>query len=214
MSPYTRNVGVWGDQVVPRMTDVMLGNEEVRRHRRRAVEGLRGVVLEIGFGSGLNVGLYPDEVELVLAVDPSGVGWKLAAARIESSAVPVEFIGLDGQDIARADASVDSVLSTFTLCTIPDAARALREVRRVLRPGGELHFLEHGLSPDPGVARWQHRCNGMQQRFAGGCNLDRPVDDLVRGAGFEISALDVGPLRGPKAMRPWSYLYEGVAFRS
>jgi ubiquinone/menaquinone biosynthesis C-methylase UbiE len=208
------NVGVWTDHVVPRMTEVMLGNHEVRRHRQRAVDGLHGVVLEIGFGSGLNVGLYPDDVERVLAVEPSGVGRKLATARIDASAVPVEFVGLDGQDIPLADASVDAALSTFTLCTIPDASRALREVRRVLRPGGQLHFLEHGLSPDPGVARWQHRCNGMEQRFAGGCNLDRDVDELVRGAGYTINRLDVGAMRGPKWMRPWSYLYEGVAVRS
>jgi ubiquinone/menaquinone biosynthesis C-methylase UbiE len=207
-------VGVWSDQVVPRMTDVMLGNDEVRRHRQRAVAGLHGVVLEIGFGSGLNVGLYPDEVERVLAVDPSGVGRKLAATRIEASSVPVEFVGLDGQDIPLDDASVDTALSTFTLCTIPDATLALREVWRVLRPGGELHFLEHGLCPEPGVARWQHRCNGMQQRFAGGCHLDRQVDELVRDAGFDVAELQEGAMRGPKAMRPWSYLYEGVAVRS
>jgi ubiquinone/menaquinone biosynthesis C-methylase UbiE len=193
------------------MTDVMLGNEEVRRHRRRAVAGLRGDVLEIGFGSGLNVGLYPEEVERILAVEPSAVGRKLAASRIASSATPVELIGLDGQRIPLEDASVDAALSTFTVCTIPDAARALREVRRVLRQGGTFHFVEHGLCPDPGVARWQHRCNGMQQRIAGGCHLDRPIDQLVSDAGFEIRELDLGFLGGPKAMRPWGYLYEGVA---
>ncbi len=206
-------MSVWTDQVVPRLTEVMLGNKEVRRHRRRAVEGLRGVVLEIGFGSGLNVPLYPAEVEKVLAVDPSTVGRALAAKRIESSPVPVEFVGLDGQDIALPDESVDSALSTFTVCTVPDAVRALAEVRRVLRPGGELHFLEHGLCPDPSVARWQHRCNGMQQRLAGGCNLDRPVDRLVRDTGFELRGLQNGFLGGPKLMRPWGYLYEGVARR-
>jgi ubiquinone/menaquinone biosynthesis C-methylase UbiE len=204
-------VGLWSDQVVPRMTDVMLGNDAIRRHRRRAVAGLHGAVLEIGFGSGLNVGLYPDDVECVLAVEPSEVGRKLAAARIESSSTPVEFTGLDGEQIPLPDASADTALSTFTLCTIPDATRALGEVRRVLRPGGSLHFLEHGLCPDPGVARWQHRCNGMEQRLAGGCNLDRRIDELLTGAGFEIRALDVGFLGGPKPMRPWTYLYEGVA---
>ncbi len=200
---------MWADHVVPRLTDVALGGEEVRRHRRRAAEGLRGVVLEIGFGSGLNVPVYPDEVEKVLAVDPSKVGRALATKRIGSSAVPVEYVGLDGQDIALPDQSVDSALSTFTLCTIPEPARALAEVRRVLRPGGRFHFLEHGLSPDPAVSRWQHRCNGMQQRLAGGCNLDRAIDRLVRDAGFEIEELQTGFLGGPKISHPWGYLYEG-----
>lgn len=207
-------MGVWGDQVVPRLTDVMLGNEEVRRHRRRAVAGLRGVVLEIGFGSGLNVPVYPTEVDEVLAVDPSTVGRALAAKRIEASAVPIDFVGLDGQDLPLADASADAALSTFTLCTVPDATRALREVRRVLRPGGRFHFLEHGLCPDPEVARWQHRCNGMQRRIAGGCNLDRPMDRLIRDAGFEIRDLRTDFLAGPRISRPWGYLYEGVAERT
>jgi len=204
-------MGFWTDQVVPRLTDVMLGNEEVRRHRRRAVEGLHGTVLEIGFGSGLNVPVYPPEVERVLAVDPSSVGRKLAAGRIAASPVPIEVVGLDGQQIPLADASADAALSTFTLCTIPDVGRALAEVRRVLRPGGRFHFLEHGLCPDPQVARWQHRCNGFQRRVAGGCHLDRPIDELVSDAGFEVVALDNRFLGGPRAMHPWGYLYEGVA---
>jgi ubiquinone/menaquinone biosynthesis C-methylase UbiE len=206
-------MGIWSDQVVPRLTDTMLGNAAVRRRRARATEGLHGTVLEIGFGSGLNVPVYPDAVERVLAVDPSGVGRELAAARIRESSVPVEFVGLDGQQIPLADGSADAALSTFTLCTIPDASRALAEVRRVLRPGGRFHFLEHGLCPDPGVARWQHRCNGVQQRLAGGCNLDRPVDRLVADAGFEIEHLENDFLDGPKLLHPWSYLYRGRAVR-
>jgi ubiquinone/menaquinone biosynthesis C-methylase UbiE len=193
------------------MTDVMLGNEEVRRHRQRAAAGLHGVVLEIGFGSGLNLPVYPDDVEKVLAVEPSTVGRARGADRIRSSKVEVEFVGLDGQEVALPDGSADSALSTFTLCTIPDAGRALREVARVLRPGGRLHFLEHGLCPSPGVARWQHRCNGFEQRIAGGCNLDRAIDELVRDAGFVIDDLSQGFLGGPKLSRPWTYLYEGRA---
>jgi ubiquinone/menaquinone biosynthesis C-methylase UbiE len=189
----------------------MLANRDVRRHRERVVFGLHGLVLEIGFGSGLNIPVYPAEIEKVLAVDPSRVGRSLAAKRIESSPVQIEFVGLDGQQIPLADASVDGALSTFTLCTVPDPARALQEIRRVLRPGGQFHFLEHGLCPDPGVARWQHRCNGVQRRLAGGCNLDRPMETLIRDAGFDLQELHTDFLGGPRFMRPWGYLYEGVA---
>jgi ubiquinone/menaquinone biosynthesis C-methylase UbiE len=204
-------VPFWTDQVVPRMTDKLLATRDVMDHRRRATDGLHGDVVEIGFGSGLNVALYPAAVSTVYAVDPSLVARKLASERVASSPVPVRYIGLDGEELPLDDNSVDAALSTFTLCTIPDAGRALREVRRVLRPGGAFHFLEHGLSPEPGVAQWQRRLNGVQQRVAGGCTLDRPIERLVRDAGFEISDLHHDQLAGPGFLRPWAYLYEGVA---
>jgi ubiquinone/menaquinone biosynthesis C-methylase UbiE len=207
-------VPFWTDEVVPRMTDKMLATRDVMNHRRVAVDGLRGDVVEIGFGSGLNVPLYPGEVTTVYAVDPSLVGRKLSAERVAASPVRVEFVGLNGEDLPLDDASVDTALSTFTLCTIPDAARAVREVYRVLRPGGTFHFLEHGLCPDTGVARWQHRLNGVQRRVAGGCTLDRPIDRLVRDAGFEITHLHHDQLAGPSFMRPWAYLYEGVGTKA
>jgi ubiquinone/menaquinone biosynthesis C-methylase UbiE len=206
-------VGFWTDQVVPRFTDKMLGSGTVMKLRRTAVDSLAGDVVEIGFGSGLNVPLYPAEVTHVSAVDPSLVGRKLSAARVEASPVPVDFVGLDGAHLPLDDESVDAALSTFTLCTIPDVTSALSEVLRVLKPGGTFHFLEHGLCPDPAVARRQHRFNGMQQRLAGGCHLDRPIDALVREAGFEIDALEHDSMPGPKFMLPWGYLYEGVARR-
>jgi len=207
-------VGCWNDQVVPRFTDKMLSNRDVMRHREKVTDGLHGRVVEIGFGSGLNVPSYPDSVTTVYAVDPSLVARDLASARVEASPADVRYVGLDGESLPLDDASVDTALSTFTLCTIPDAARALREVRRVLKPGGTFHFLEHGLCPDPGVARWQHRLDPVQRRVAGGCHLDRPIERLVRDAGFEITRLDHDQLAGPKFMRPWSYLYEGVATRT
>src|SRR5256886_17401977 len=190
-------MAVWREQVVPRLTDVLLGTDEVRGHRREVVDGLRGVVVEIGFGSGLNVPLYPAEVEMVYAIEPSGVGRKLAAKRVEASPVPIRFVGLDGQDLPLAGESVDAALSTFTLCTIPDVTRALGELRRVLRPGGRFHFLEHGLCPEPATARWQHRLNGLQQRLAAGCNLDRPIDRLGRAAGVPIPGLRDARVPGP-----------------
>ena len=201
----------WTDQVVPRFTDKMLGSREVMKLRRRAVDGLHGQVVEIGFGSGLNVPLYPPDVTTVYAVDPSLVARKLSADRVDASPATVEFVGLDGASIPLGDASVDAALSTFTLCTIPDVTSALSEVHRVLRPGGTFHFLEHGLCPEPGVARTQRRFNGIQQRLAGGCHLDRPIDALIDEAGFEFAELDHDQMPGPKFMLPWGYLYEGVA---
>ncbi len=125
----------------------------------------------------------------------------------------MQFVGLDGAHLPLDDASVDAALSTFTLCTIPDVTSALSEVRRVLRPGGTFHFLEHGLCPDPAVAHKQHRFNGLQQRLCGGCHLDRPIDALVSEAGFEITELEHDQMPGPTFMLPWGYLYEGVATR-
>jgi ubiquinone/menaquinone biosynthesis C-methylase UbiE len=206
-------VAVWRDHVVPRLTDVMLGTKEVRGHRERVMPGLSGAVVEIGFGSGLNVPLYPPHVEIVYAVDPSAVARKLATKRIDASPVPIEFVGLDGEELPLGDESVDSALSTFTLCTIPDVTRALHELSRVLRPGGRFHFLEHGLCPEETVARWQHRLNGLQQLLAAGCNLDRAIDRLVRGADFEIQDLRNDWFKGPRPVKPWSYLYEGVAMK-
>jgi ubiquinone/menaquinone biosynthesis C-methylase UbiE len=206
--------GIWEREALPRLMNVLLASGEVDRHRREATRGLEGAVLEIGFGSGRNVPFYPPEVGEVFAVDPSGVGRKLAAKRVAATTIPIRFVGLDAQQIPLDDDRVDAALCTFTLCTVPDATAALREVRRVLRPGGRLHFLEHGLAADPAVAARQHRLNGMQRRLFGGCHLDRPIDRLVEGAGLEIAELDTGWMRAPAVMRPWNYLYTGVASRS
>ena len=135
------------------------------------------------------------------AVDPAALGWRLAGKRLAESRVPVRRAGLDGQTLPFADNSFDSALSTWTLCTIPDVAAALLELRRVLKPGGTFHFVEHGLAPDEGVQRWQHRLEPVQKRVAGGCHLSRPIVDLVQGAGFAISELDVFyEPRAPKAL--------------
>ena len=201
-------MGLYGDQVVPRLTNVVLANREFGKIRRRVAAGLSGEVLEVGFGSGLNVPFYPAEVARVFAVDPALVGRKLAARRVAASTVPIEFVGLDGERLPLDAGSVDHVLVTWTMCTIPGVGRALREMHRVLRVGGQLHFAEHGRSPDPGVARWQDRLNPLQQRWAGGCNLNRPIDQLVAGTGFEMTGLEQFYVKGPK---PFGYMYEGVA---
>ncbi|TSD93443.1 class I SAM-dependent methyltransferase [Skermania sp. ID1734] len=170
--------------VLPRLVDFTCGISILEPLRERACAGLTGRVLEIGFGSGLNVGHYPPTVTSVSAVEPEGLGWKLARKRLEHSTVPVEQAGLDGQQLPFDDDTFDAALSTFTLCTIPDAAAALREVRRVLKPHAPIHFLEHGLAPDAGVRAWQHRLEPIQKRVAGGCHLTRDIPALITAAGF------------------------------
>jgi SAM-dependent methyltransferase len=203
-------MGVWTDQVVPRLADRLLGVEAVRRARAQTCAGLGGDVVELGFGSGLNVPHYPPAVTGVWAVDPSGVGRRLARRRVRSSPVRVEFAGVDAQRLPFPDQRFDTALSTFTLCTIPDVGSALRELRRVLRPGGTFHFLEHGLAPDAGVARWQGRLAPLNHALAGGCHLDRDIGALVRDCGLELVDLHTYYGEGP---RPFAYRYQGVARR-
>lgn len=207
-------MGLWSEHVVPRVTDVALGRADVGELRRRAVAGATGEVVEIGYGSGLTLPHYPGSVTALQAIEPSPVARRLAARREHASAIPVRHDGLDGASLPRADGSADTVVSTFSLCTIPDLAGALREVRRVLRPGAPFLFLEHGLSPDPAVARWQHRLDGLQQRLFAGCHLTRAVDEQVRDAGFEIVDCTHERLPAPRACSPLSFLYLGRAVTS
>ncbi|WP_371495931.1 class I SAM-dependent methyltransferase [Kitasatospora sp. NBC_00374] len=194
-------MGFYAEQVVPRIVNVACAMGEAGELRERVCAGLAGEVLEIGFGSGLNVPHYPAAVTRVDAVEPSEVGWRLAGKRLAASRVPVRRAGLDGQVLPFPDDSYDAALSTWTLCTIPDVAAALREVRRVLRPGGTLHFVEHGLAPDENVRRWQHRFDPLEQRLFAGCHLDRPIVGLLTDAGFTIAELDVFYEKGaPKPM--------------
>jgi SAM-dependent methyltransferase len=184
-------MGLYRALVLPRIINGACGGRFLEPLRRRVCVGLAGEVVEIGFGSGLNVPFYPAAVTGVDAVEPADLGWRLAAGRVAAARVPVRRSGLDGQSLPFADRSHDAALSTWTLCTIPDAAAALREVRRVLRPGATLHFLEHGLAPDERVRRWQHRIDPLHQRLAGGCRVTQPITDLLAGAGFTVTDLDV-----------------------
>jgi len=206
-------MGVWAEQVVPRVNDRVLAAPPVMRQRQRACAGLAGRVLEIGFGSGLNVAAYPPEVTAVEAVEPSDTGWALSERRRAAARVPVTRIGLDGQRLAVPDESYDAALSTFTLCSIPDATLALREVRRTLRPGGTFHFLEHGLAPDSRVAAWQRRLDPLQRRLVAGCQLSRDLPALLAAAGLEPIEIDAEYEPGPRVARPWGYVYLGRARR-
>ncbi len=200
--------GWWSEQVVPRLVDTCLGNAEVHELRALVCQGLHGEVVEIGFGSGLNVRHYPPAVTRVSAVEPSDVAWRAALPRLGASTVDVRREGLDGERLDLPDASYDAALSTFTMCTIPDLDAALAELRRVLRPGGRLHFAEHGLAPSAGVARWQHRIEPFQRRVFAGCHLTRPIAERVERAGFTIGDLERFYAPGPK---PFSHLYLGWA---
>jgi SAM-dependent methyltransferase len=183
-------MGLYADRVLPRIINVACGMKTAEPFRQRVAAGLAGEVVEIGFGSGLNVPHYPAAVTAVSAVEPSDVGWKLAGSRVREARVPVRRAGLDGQRLPFPDDTFDAALSTWTMCTIPDVGAALRELRRVLRPAATLHFLEHGLAPDELVRRTQRRLEPLNKRVFGGCHLTRPIVDLIRGAGFEVTQLD------------------------
>lgn len=204
-------MGWWEERVLPRVVDSALKGREVGEWRERICHGLHGEIVEIGFGGGLNVRFYPPEVASVAAVEPSDLGWHLSRRRRDRSSIEIRRSGLDGQSLMAGDATYDAALCTFTLCTIPDAIAALAEVRRVLKPGGTLHYLEHGLSPNPKVARWQHRLEPVQRRVAGGCHLTRDPAALVEEAGFSLTEQETGPLMEGRLNRPWLEGYLGVA---
>jgi ubiquinone/menaquinone biosynthesis C-methylase UbiE len=191
--------------------DRALNTPMVNARRAKVCQGLHGRVLEIGFGTGLNLHHYPAEVTEILVVEPSESAMRLAQPREAAASAPIKRIGRDGARLALPDGSVDCVLSTYTLCTIPAVDAALREVHRVLKPDGVLHFLEHGRAPTESVRRWQRRLHPVHSRIAGGCQLDRPIDSLITHAGLMISELETGYGDGP---RPFSYLYRGLALRA
>ena len=202
---------LWDERVVPRLVDASLRGHEIGEFRGQVCTGLTGRVVEIGFGSGLNIRWYPPAVTSVSAVEPSDVGWRLSERRRRGSGVSIERAGLDGQRLTLPDAGHDSALVTFSLCTIPDAATALREVRRVVAPEARLHFIEHGLAPEPAIQRRQRRWEPWQRRLAGGCHLTRDMPALIAANGWEIEGLETFYLPGPAIGRPWTYLFMGVA---
>ncbi len=194
--------------VVPRLVHLAMRQDALLPFRRRVVGAAEGRVLEVGLGSGLNLPLYGSGVRSVIGLEPSPELLRIARERAASAPVPVELLEASAEALPLDDASVDTVVTTWTLCTILDAGRALAEMRRVLKPGGALLFVEHGRAPEPGVARWQDRLDPLWMRVAGGCHLNRKMDDLIAGSGFRLDALTNTRLPGP---RTHTFLYEGRA---
>ena len=204
-------MGIYGDQVLPRLQDKVMNRKGTRDVRTRVCAGLTGDVVEVGFGTGLNVRHYPPEVTRVFAVEPSRVCMQLAEVRIARSDVSVTLAGLTGEHLDLPSEEFDAVLSTWTLCTIPDLAAALQELRRVLKPGGAFHFVEHGHAPDTKTARWQQRLEPLHKRLAGGCHLTRRIPEYIENAGFRIEHLDTYYFDGEP--KPFGYTFEGRAVR-
>lgn len=202
-------MGLYDRHLLPHLIDFACGMGAVMKVRSQLVPLAQGRVLEIGIGSGLNLSFYdPQRVEVVVGVDPSAAMQRLARERAARCQVPVEMIALELGQIQAADAIFDDIVCTFTLCTIPDALAALKEMRRVLKPGGRLLFCEHGLAPDLPVVRWQKRLTPLWKPLAGGCHLDRDIPALIGAGGFHIRELSTGYLKGP---RPMTHVYRGWA---
>jgi SAM-dependent methyltransferase len=199
---------LYGKYVLPVLTDLAMRNKGATAERARWVPMAAGVVLEIGAGSGLNFTHYGPDVRKVYALDPSAELRRMAGPRAQRARVPIEFLAASAEAVPLPDGSVDTVVTTWTLCTIPDPGRALHEIGRVLRGGGRLIFVEHGRSPDPRVVRWQERLTPAWRRIAGGCHLNRPINTLIEAGSFEIMEMECGYARGPRVS---AYLYRGVA---
>ena len=201
-------MGFYQRRVVPCLTHLSMSQQQLLPYRRNVIGAAEGRVLEIGVGSGLNFALYGAAVRSVIGLEPSVELLRMARGRARAAPVAVTLLDASAEAIPLDAGSIDTVLTTWTLCTIPDALRALSEMRRVLKPSGALLFVEHGRAPEVGVARWQDRIDPLWSRLAGGCHLNRKMDDLVAAAGFRIEGLQNSRLPGP---RTHTYLYEGRA---
>lgn len=201
-------MGFYQEQIVPLLINLAMRQRRLSEYRGRVVAAAQGRVLEIGIGSGLNLPYYTRNVERVIGLDPSPKLLSMARRHLRPRAGPVDFIEGSAEAIPLENASIDTVLTTWTLCSIPDVTRALDEMRRVLRPGGRLLFVEHGRAPEPNVRRWQDRLTPVWQRIAGGCHLNRAIAALIESGGFNFERFETGYMRGPK---PMTFMYEGSA---
>jgi len=201
-------MGFYERWIVPRLLELAMQNRLLDHYRHQTIAPTRGLVLEVGVGSGVNLPLYGPAVTHVFGLDPSPELLRLASKRATEAVVPVSLLRGSAEQVPFADAVFDAIVMTWTLCSIPNPIAALTEMRRVLKPGAQLLFVEHGLSPEIRTARWQHRLTPYWRRISGGCHLDRKTDDLIRAAGFQIDAIETGYMKGPK---PWTFMYQGSA---
>jgi ubiquinone/menaquinone biosynthesis C-methylase UbiE len=201
-------MGFYDDRILPHVINLAMRNRELLPYRERVLSSARGRVLEIGIGSGLNLPFYGTQVEEILGLDPVTRLIAMAQGAAERSKTPVTFIAGSAEAIPIDEQSIDTVVTTWALCSIPNAVGALREMRRVLKPGGRLLFVEHGLAPEENIRKWQNRLTPLWKRIGGGCHLNRPIGALIESAGFGIVRLDTGYIKGPS---PMTFLYEGCA---
>ncbi len=202
-------MGFYNRFVLPRFIDTVCGIADTEKQRRKIVPAAEGIVVEVGIGSGLNLPIYcPTRVSKVIGVDPDGHIWKRALDRREAVPFRVDRIGVSGEEIPLDSKSADTVVVTYSLCTIPDPVKALTEMRRILKPGGRLLFAEHGESPDANVRKWQRRLDPVWKRIAGGCHAGRPILSYFDQAGWTLDRMDQGYIPGPKTL---SYEYWGAA---
>ncbi len=198
----------YASHIFPRLLDFAMRHREFTRYRERIVPRARGTVLEVGVGSGLNLPFYARSIERLYALDPSEELLRMTGRKLEGAPFPVELMSQGAESLPLADESIDTVVTTFTVCSIGEPLQALREMRRVLKPQGILLFAEHGLAPERSVRRWQHRLNPLWRGLSGGCNLDREMSELIRTAGFSITELTTEYAKGPRAL---AYVYSGCA---
>ena len=198
----------YNDYVLPWLIDLSMRQSQLAPYRSRVVSAASGRVLEIGIGSGLNLRFYGNSVSQIIGIEPSAKLLHMTLAASRQTSVPLDLIQGTAEAIPIDDRSIDTVVTTWTMCSIPALEKALREMRRVLRPGGRFVFVEHGRAPEPRVRWWQDHLTPVWKRFSGGCHLNRPIEDVVGCAGFRVEHLDKGYMRGPKAM---TFMYEGSA---
>jgi ubiquinone/menaquinone biosynthesis C-methylase UbiE len=203
-------MGWYERKVLPKLIDKACSQKPLQELRARYVPRASGHVLEIGIGSGLNLAHYGDAVTAVTGLDPAAELTAKARERAQRLGRPVEVMGVSGEEIPAEDARFDTVVCTWTLCSIPNVYAALREMHRVLKPGGRFYFIEHGRAPEPGVQKWQHRLEPLWKKIGGGCHLTRQADALIRDAGFELCELDAGYQPGPRFA---AFMTHGVAER-
>jgi ubiquinone/menaquinone biosynthesis C-methylase UbiE len=201
-------MGFYERWIVPRLLDLAMRNRLLDHYRQQTIASARGLVLEVGVGSGVNLPLYGPTVTRVVGLDPSPELLRLASKRAADVVIPVSLLRASAEHLPLADAVFHTTVMTWTLCSIPNPIAALTEMRRVLRPDGRLIFVEHGLSPEIRAARWQRRLTPYWKRISGGCHLDRKTDDLIQAASFQIDAIEMAYMQGPK---PWTFMYQGSA---